>query len=131
MAKKKTLQRLALRNNRPVPVRLKSRFSLNDEQHVGAFLRQHPAVVEVLNALPPLAEHAFPEYKDIRISIVSDPDGLESDFIEAMVRVESFEQTQAAVARHVAVFDEKIFPHTMLVWDAAVNAHLNVGVALC
>ncbi|MFN7754291.1 MAG: hypothetical protein ACK5O9_00385 [Holosporales bacterium] len=48
-----------------------------------------------------------------------------------MVRVESFEQTQAAVARHVAVFDEKIFPHTMLVWDAAVNAHLNVGVALC
>jgi hypothetical protein len=59
------------------------------------------------------------------------PDGLESDFIEAMVRVESFEQTQAAVARHVAVFDEKIFPHTMLVWDAAVNAHLNVGVALC
>ena len=54
MAKKKTLQRLALRNNRPVPVRLKGRFSLNDEQHVGAFLRQHPAVVEALNALPPL-----------------------------------------------------------------------------
>jgi hypothetical protein len=132
MAKKKARTALSpSRRAAGLPVALKGRFSFHEDQEILRFLRKYPGLSAALNAFAPLAEETFPGYKDIALRVVSDPDGVEGDFLEALLRLEGVGSTQADFEHYRRVFDEKIFPRTTLHWGGAINARLNVGLTLC